>query len=51
MTDNPLVALTGATGFIGRRLLQELPRRGFRVRVLLRRPTDIALDAVLTVRD
>ena len=45
MTDNPLVALTGATGFIGRRLLQELPRRGFRVRVLLRRPTEIALDS------
>ena len=38
-----LVALTGATGFIGRRLLAELPRRGFRVRVLLRRPTEVAL--------
>jgi UDP-glucose 4-epimerase len=40
----PLIALTGATGFIGRRLLAELPRRGFRMRVLLRRPTEIALD-------
>jgi nucleoside-diphosphate-sugar epimerase len=39
-----LIALTGATGFIGRRLLAELPRRGFRVRVLLRRPTEVALD-------
>jgi UDP-glucose 4-epimerase len=34
-----LVALTGATGFIGRHLLKELPKRGYRVRVLLRRPT------------
>ena len=35
----PLVALTGATGFIGQYLLKELPRRGYRLRVLLRRPT------------
>jgi nucleoside-diphosphate-sugar epimerase len=35
----PLVALTGATGFIGKHLLRELPKRGYRVRVLLRRPT------------
>lgn len=38
---NPLVALTGATGFIGRYLLQELPKRGYRLRVLLRRPTTL----------
>jgi UDP-glucose 4-epimerase len=44
MAHQPLVALTGATGFIGRRLLTELPRRGYRLRVLLRRPTEIALD-------
>jgi nucleoside-diphosphate-sugar epimerase len=44
VTDHSLIALTGATGFIGRRLLKELPRRGFRVRVLLRRPTEVALD-------
>lgn len=44
MTDHSLIALTGATGFIGRRLLKELPRRGFRVRVLLRRPTEVTLD-------
>jgi nucleoside-diphosphate-sugar epimerase len=44
VTDQALIALTGATGFIGRRLLKELPRRGFRVRVLLRRPTEVALD-------
>ena len=35
----PLVALTGATGFIGQYLLKALPERGYRVRVLLRRPT------------
>ena len=35
----PLVALTGATGFIGRHLLNELSNRGYRMRVLLRRPT------------
>ncbi|MGZ8417416.1 MAG: NAD-dependent epimerase/dehydratase family protein [Methyloceanibacter sp.] len=35
----PLVALTGATGFIGQYLLKELPKRGYRLRVLLRRPT------------
>jgi UDP-glucose 4-epimerase len=36
-----LIALTGATGFIGRFLLQELPRRGYHVRVLLRRPAEM----------
>ena len=39
LARKPLVALTGATGFIGQFLLKELPRRGYRVRVLLRRPT------------
>lgn len=33
-----LVALTGATGFIGRHTVRELVGRGFRVRALLRRP-------------
>jgi UDP-glucose 4-epimerase len=37
--NKPLIALTGATGFIGRYLLKELPKRGYRLRVLLRRPT------------
>ena len=37
----PLIALTGATGFIGRHLLEELPRRGYRIRVLLRRPAEV----------
>ncbi len=37
----PLVALTGATGFIGQHLLRSLSARGYRLRVLLRRPTMI----------
>jgi len=37
----PLIALTGSTGFIGRHLLTELPKRGYRIRVLLRRPADV----------
>jgi UDP-glucose 4-epimerase len=43
-TRQPLVALTGATGFIGQYLLRELPRRGYRLRVLLRRPSSVPLD-------
>jgi UDP-glucose 4-epimerase len=37
----PLIALTGSTGFIGRHLLAELPKRGYRIRVLLRRPDQV----------
>ncbi|HZH10051.1 MAG TPA: NAD-dependent epimerase/dehydratase family protein [Microvirga sp.] len=37
----PLIALTGSTGFIGRHILSELPKRGYRLRVLLRRPSDV----------
>jgi len=37
----PLVALTGATGFIGQHLLKGLTARGYRVRVLLRRPVEL----------
>jgi UDP-glucose 4-epimerase len=36
--NRSIVALTGSTGFIGRHLLADLTRRGYRVRVLLRRP-------------
>jgi UDP-glucose 4-epimerase len=36
--------VTGATGFIGREIVRELPKRGFRVRVLLRRQSDIEFD-------
>jgi len=35
----PLIALTGGTGFIGRYLVRELSGRGYRLRVLLRRPS------------
>jgi UDP-glucose 4-epimerase len=39
-----LLALTGATGFIGQYLLRELPKRGYRLRVLLRRPAAVPLE-------
>jgi nucleoside-diphosphate-sugar epimerase len=39
--NGPVIALTGATGFIGRHLLGDLQRRGYRVRVLLRRPSTL----------
>src|SRR6185437_9869006 len=42
-THSPLIALTGATGFIGQHLLRELPKRGYRLRVLLRRPVPAPL--------
>jgi nucleoside-diphosphate-sugar epimerase len=47
--SRPLVALTGATGFIGRYLLGELPKHGYRLRVLLRRPSDVSLSSASAV--
>jgi UDP-glucose 4-epimerase len=44
-----LIALTGATGFIGQHLLRELPLRGYRCRVLLRRPVEMPLDCASAV--
>jgi len=44
-----LLALTGATGFIGQYLLQEMPKRGHRVRALLRRPTSVPIQATSAV--
>jgi UDP-glucose 4-epimerase len=44
-----LIALTGATGFIGQHLLRELPKRGYRIRALLRRPTDFPVAATSAV--
>ena len=44
-----LVALTGATGFIGRHLLADLTARGYRVRVLLRRPVEVPPGAASAV--
>jgi len=38
------IALTGATGFIGQYLLQEMPRRGYRIRALLRRPASMSVQ-------
>jgi nucleoside-diphosphate-sugar epimerase len=47
--SSPLVALTGATGFIGQWLLKELPKRGYRLRVLLRRPSTVPVNAASAV--
>jgi UDP-glucose 4-epimerase len=46
---SPLVALTGATGFIGQYLLSELPKRGYRLRLLLRRPSVAPLSSASAV--
>jgi UDP-glucose 4-epimerase len=48
-TQQPVVALTGATGFIGQHLLRELPKHGYRLRVLLRRPSAVPLDCASAV--
>lgn len=45
MADRPLIALTGATGFVGRALSRDLSQSGFRVRCLLRRPTPLGSGA------
>lgn len=47
--SHPLIALTGATGFIGQYLLRELPKRGYRLRVLLRRPSSVPIAAASAV--
>jgi UDP-glucose 4-epimerase len=44
-----LIALTGATGFIGQHLMRELPKRGYRIRALLRRPADFPVPAASAV--
>ena len=44
-----MIALTGATGFIGQHLLRGLPPRGYRLRVLLRRPSDTPLECASAV--
>jgi nucleoside-diphosphate-sugar epimerase len=44
-----LLAPTGATGFIGQYLLRELPKRGYRLRVLLRRPSSVSMQCASAV--
>jgi nucleoside-diphosphate-sugar epimerase len=48
-STRPLVALTGATGFIGQWLLRELPKHGYRLRVLLRRPSVVPMECASAV--
>lgn len=43
MAEPPLIALTGATGFVGKVLLQDLLRQGLRVRALARSQPQRAL--------
>jgi len=45
----PLIALTGATGFIGQCMLRDLPKRGYRLRVLLRRPSVVPMECASAV--
>ena len=45
----PLIALTGATGFIGQCLLRNLPKHGYRLRVLLRRPSVVPMECASAV--
>jgi nucleoside-diphosphate-sugar epimerase len=44
-----LIALTGATGFIGQYLLREMPKRGHRIRALLRRPASLPMETASAV--
>jgi nucleoside-diphosphate-sugar epimerase len=44
-----LLALTGATGFIGQHLLRELPKHGYRLRVLVRRPAAVPMATASAV--
>src|SRR6516164_103040 len=44
-----LLAITGATGFIGQHLLRELPNHGYRLRVLLRQPTSLPIQCASAV--
>ena len=44
-----LIALTGATGFIGQHVLRALTQRGFRLRVLLRRPVPLPVECTSAV--
>jgi uncharacterized protein YbjT (DUF2867 family) len=41
MSRSPLTLVTGASGYVGGRLVAELERRGRRVRCLARRPEDV----------
>jgi nucleoside-diphosphate-sugar epimerase len=43
------LALTGATGFIGQHLLRDLPKRGHRLRVLLRHPSSMPMQCASAV--
>lgn len=43
---NALIAITGATGFVGTQLVRQLREQGHRVRILARRPEEIDRDDI-----
>ena len=51
----PMILVTGATGFVGRRVVSELSARGFQVRALVRReskvPVSVDRNAELVIGD
>ncbi len=47
-SENPVILLTGGTGYIGGRLLPLLERRGLRLRCLARRPENLRPRAAAT---
>lgn len=42
--EQTTILVTGANGFIGRRLVKELLQRGYRVRCMVRRPSDLPAE-------
>ncbi len=49
MADHRLILLTGATGYVGGRLLRALQRQGRRIRCLARQPKNLHVDGVEAV--
>lgn len=50
MLTNRVVAVTGATGFVGMHLIRELSRRGWDVRALTRRPQSVLESGITWVK-
>ncbi|MEQ8787200.1 MAG: SDR family oxidoreductase [Pirellulaceae bacterium] len=49
VTENPVILLTGATGYVGGRLLEALQQRGDRVRCMSRRPEQLRTQVAESV--